>query len=107
MRIRSFTFEREEVEEFIGAAWELRRGNPGWIPPIKEGIAAQLSERNPFFAHGRMQSFLAQRDGRSVGRCSAMIDERLSPGGRDEFGSSRAPTGGRPASATPTPIWRR
>ena len=77
MEIRAFTFEPREVDLFVESARELRRDDPGWIPPSTSSVRAQLSDRNPFFRHGRSRNFLALRDGLVVGRCSAMLDPRL------------------------------
>lgn len=77
MEVRAFTFEPPEVDLFIESARELRRDDPGWIPPPTSSVRAKLSDRNPFFRHGRSRNFLALSDGQVVGRCAAMIDPRL------------------------------
>lgn len=77
MRVRSFWLEPDSVEEFVQIAWKLREGDPRWIPPVRGTLRAHLSEANPFFRYGRIRNFLALRDGRGVGRCSAIIDPRL------------------------------
>lgn len=81
MRIRSFTHEPEAVEEFVQVAWDLRADDPRWVPPIRASLHAELSETNPFFRHGRIRNFMAVREGRAVGRCSAIVDPRLTAGG--------------------------
>lgn len=82
MRVRGFSFEPAGLEAFVQVAWDLRADDPGWVPPIRDSLRAHLSQDNPFFRHGRIRNFLALREGRAVGRCSAIIDERLLDDGR-------------------------
>lgn len=82
MRVQSFTFEPDGVAEFVDVGRDLREGDPTWIPPIRDTLRTQLSEANPFFRHGRIRNFLVVRGGDPVGRCSAILDERLTRNGR-------------------------
>lgn len=62
--------------EFIELAFRLNRGDAAWVPPLKgEAYALLTPGKNPWFEHGRAQLFLARRQGRTVGRISAHIDE--------------------------------
>ena len=64
---------REALGRFIAFPYALHRGDPGWAPPLRRDVRAQLSpEKNPFFAHAEIAHFLAERDGRVVGRISAI-----------------------------------
>lgn len=66
---------RSEQNEFIKFAWELYRGDPNWVPPLKMSLKELLGyKRHPFYDNGAIQTFLA-RDGRKVvGRIAAIID---------------------------------
>jgi hypothetical protein len=62
--------------EFIELAYRLNRGDPNWVPPLRDEIAALINpKKNPWFGHGRAQLFLARRGERNVGRISAHIDD--------------------------------
>lgn len=62
--------------EFVDVAYRLNAADPNWVPNLRsEEIAKFTPGKNPFFGHARVQLFVARRDGRTVGRISAHIDE--------------------------------
>lgn len=68
--------DKADKREFVELAYRLNRGDPAWVPPLKGEVFDLLTPgKNPWFEHGRAQLFLARRDGRTVGRISAHIDE--------------------------------
>ena len=70
---------KAELERFIRLPMRLNAGDPNYIPALLLERREALSPKtNPFFAHADVQFFLAERDGRDVGRISAQIDH-LSP----------------------------
>ena len=63
---------------FIELAWTLNRADPSWVPPLRSEVKGLLDPAvNPWFEHGRLQLFLAERDGVPVGRISAQVDRLL------------------------------
>lgn len=68
---------RADLERFLRLPWALRRGDPGWIPPLVSEVRARLDRRHPFFAVGDAQLFLAWRGREVVGRVSASHDARF------------------------------
>jgi GNAT superfamily N-acetyltransferase len=76
---------RRDLDAFIRVPFRLHRGTP-WVPPlIMERREFLNREKNPFFAHGEAEYFLAERDGEVVGRITAHVDERWTQhnGGND------------------------
>jgi GNAT superfamily N-acetyltransferase len=66
---------RNDTREFVELAFRLNRGDPNWVPPLKDEVYGLLSPRkNPWFQHAEAQLFLARRGERTVGRISAHID---------------------------------
>jgi GNAT superfamily N-acetyltransferase len=60
---------------FVDVAYRLNAGDPNWVPPLKRDVHGLITPgKNPWFGHGNAQLFLAERDGRAVGRISAHID---------------------------------
>jgi hypothetical protein len=60
---------------FVDLAYELNRHDPNWVPPLKTEVHGLLDPRtNPWFEHAEARFFLAERDGRFVGRISAQVD---------------------------------
>lgn len=68
---------RRDLRAFIDFPYQLHRGEPLWAPPLKVEQRQRLDrKRNPFFDHGRAAYFLAERDGRAVGRIAAVANGR-------------------------------
>ncbi len=63
-------------KRFVDLLWDLYAGDPAWVPPLRdEALGLIGGERtNPWFGHGRAAFWLAERDGRAVGRISAQVD---------------------------------
>jgi GNAT superfamily N-acetyltransferase len=60
---------------FVEVAFRLNARDPNWVPPLKHEVHGLITPgKNPWFGHGEAQLFLAERDGRAVGRISAHID---------------------------------
>ncbi len=67
--------DKADKREFVELAFRLNRGDPAWVPPLKnEAFDLLTPDKNPWFEHGKAQLFLARRDGRTVGRISAHVD---------------------------------
>ena len=61
---------------FVDLAWDVYRDDPAWVPPLKSEVHGLLDPaQNPWFGHARANLWLAERDGRPVGRISAQVDE--------------------------------
>lgn len=68
---------RRDLDRFIKLPFRLYANEPRWIPPLISERRAFLDRRkNPYFDHAEAAYFLAERDGRAVGRISAQIDQR-------------------------------
>ncbi len=73
-----------ELDAFIRLPWSIYRDDPHWVPPLMSDVRKLLSpEHNPFFEHGKIECFLARRDGRVIGRIAA-IRNRLHEEFHDE-----------------------
>ena len=65
-----------DLERFIGFPYELYRGDPLWVPPLRMDVRTLLSPaKNPFFEHAEAQYYLAVRNGRTVGRIAAIKND--------------------------------
>ena len=76
---------RADRKAFVDLAWDVYRGDPAWVPPLKQEVHGLITPgENPWFEHGRAQLWLATRSGRPVGRISAQVDdlvlEQMGPG---------------------------
>lgn len=60
---------------FVDLPFRLYREDPNWVPPLKrEALGLLTPEKNGWYSHAKVQLFLAEEDGRVVGRISAHID---------------------------------
>jgi GNAT superfamily N-acetyltransferase len=67
---------KADRKAFVDFAWEVYRDDPAWIPPLKDEVHGLLNpKKNPWFEHARAQLWLAERDGKAVGRISAQVDD--------------------------------
>lgn len=68
---------RQDLDGFLRFPRHVYGSDPNWVPPLISEQAKRLDQtKNPYFAHARMQMFLAQRNGDPVGTISATINER-------------------------------
>jgi hypothetical protein len=67
---------RRDIREFIDLPYRLHSSSGVWIPPLRlERRLFLMRSQNAFFSHGDAQLFVAERDGRVVGRLSAQYDD--------------------------------
>jgi hypothetical protein len=66
---------KADMRTFLDVMYRLNSVDPNWVPPLREEAAGLLDpKKNGWFSHAEAQYFLAERDGRAVGRISAHID---------------------------------
>src|SRR4051794_24896743 len=69
---------RRDRRAFVELPFGLYANDPVWIPPLRLERRLYLNRRfNPFLQRAEAQLFLAERDGRVVGRISAHVDPRF------------------------------
>ncbi|HXS33693.1 MAG TPA: hypothetical protein VN758_07980 [Solirubrobacterales bacterium] len=68
---------RRELKRFVKVPFRLHRDQPQWVAPlIFERMEFLNREKNPYFAHAEAEYFLAERDGKAVGRVTVQVDSR-------------------------------
>jgi GNAT superfamily N-acetyltransferase len=66
---------KADQNAFVDLPYRLYANDPNWVPPLKSEVHGLLNvKKNPWFGHGEAKLFLAERDGRVVGRISAHLD---------------------------------
>ncbi|MFT3977080.1 MAG: N-acetyltransferase [Sphingomonas bacterium] len=66
---------KRDRKTFVDLPFRLYRDDPNWVPPLKgEALGLLTPEKNGWYSHAKAQLFLAEQDGRVVGRISAHID---------------------------------
>ena len=67
---------KKELMKFIKFQWEIYKNDNYWVPPlIMERKKLLNKEKNPFFKHAEAEYFLAEKDGKLVGRIAAIKND--------------------------------
>jgi len=80
---------KADRKAFVDLPFRLYKDNPNWVAPLKDEAMGLITPgKNPFFEHAVAQLFLAERNGRVVGRISASIDHMWTPMPADKGGGA-------------------
>jgi len=67
---------QQEKKAFVELLWDTYKDDPNWVPPLMMDRMKLIDEKkNPFYHHAKTAWFLAERDGKRVGRIAAIINE--------------------------------
>ncbi|MDB5717052.1 MAG: hypothetical protein JWM38_479 [Sphingomonas bacterium] len=67
---------RADRNAFVDLPFRLYAADANWIPPLKDEVHGLIDPmKNPWFEHADAGLFLAERDGKVVGRISAQVDQ--------------------------------
>ena len=74
LSIRPVATKRDR-KTFVDFPFGLYANDPHWVPPLKgEALGLITPETNGWYSHAKAQLFLAEENGRVVGRISAHLD---------------------------------
>jgi hypothetical protein len=74
LKIRSVTIDRD-LKRFIDLPYRLHRKDPAWVPQLRIAQKDILNRKNhPFYKTSDAEMYLAERDGRTVGRVMAILN---------------------------------
>lgn len=65
---------RADLARFFDVADRLYARDPNWVAPLRSDAFKVFQDKNPFFRHGEIQLFLANRGSEAVGRIAAILD---------------------------------
>ncbi|HLF94801.1 MAG TPA: GNAT family N-acetyltransferase [Planctomycetota bacterium] len=67
--------DARQLDAFIRLPFALYQGDPNFVPPLVASEKKMMDpKRNPFYDHAEAAHFLAEKDGRLVGRISAILN---------------------------------
>ena len=72
--IERISRSKKDLQRFFDVADRIYRGDPNWVPPLRDDVAKVFADKNPFFEHAEMDLFVARRDGQDAGRIAAILD---------------------------------
>lgn len=65
--------DNRDINRFIDFHYDLYRGTPNWTPPFRNDIRLMFDPvRHPYYEHSVAEFYVAERDGKIVGRIAAM-----------------------------------
>jgi hypothetical protein len=65
------------LRRFIELPYQLYKGNPNWVPPLRVDIMTQLSpEKHPFYRYASHAFFLATHNGHDIGRIAVFHNRK-------------------------------
>lgn len=66
---------RRDRKQFLLFPWQHYRGDPNWIPPLRQNQKELVGfARHPFYDDAEAQAFLATRNGEVCGRILALVN---------------------------------
>lgn len=72
---------------FVRFLWDVYANDPAWVPPLEMDRMKLIDEvKNPFYKHSEVAWFLAERDGKIVGRIAAIINRNHNQTHHDKAG---------------------
>jgi GNAT superfamily N-acetyltransferase len=76
-----------DTKKFIDFIYELYNDDKNWVPPLRMDREKLIDKKkNPFYAHSSMELFLAERDGRVIGRIGAIVNDNHNKEHNDKVG---------------------
>jgi len=81
--------DKKGLNAFIGLSWLIynEKEHPQWVPPLRVAVKESLDTvHNPFYKRADIQLFLAERDGRLVGRIAAIVNRAYNEFHQEKMG---------------------
>lgn len=73
--IRPVRSKKDETR-FIKFQWTINEGYPNWVPPLLMDRRKLIDRKgNPFYKHAEIEMFLAEREGKLLGRIAAIVND--------------------------------
>lgn len=76
VEIRKVTTLKDE-QAFLDLPKYIYQDNLNWVQPLQDSVVKNFASENPFFEYGKLERFLAIREGQVVGRIVSAINQRL------------------------------
>lgn len=75
--IKAIPLEKSAIKKYVQYGVDMYKGNPYYVPPlIIDDVNTLMPTKNPAFDFCEAQPFMAYRDGKPVGRITAIINKK-------------------------------
>ncbi|NJR48639.1 MAG: hypothetical protein HC780_02870 [Leptolyngbyaceae cyanobacterium CSU_1_3] len=69
--------DKDKQAQFLDVPAIVYANDPNWVAPLRSDVSKKFEVDNPFFQYGRLQQFIAVRNGGAIGRIVAAVNDRL------------------------------
>ncbi len=74
----TYVSTKEEKKRFVEFIYPFYKDAEPWVPPLRMDQKKLINpKKNPFFNNAEMAMFMAEKDGKDVGRIAAIVDHRF------------------------------
>ncbi|MCD4817709.1 MAG: GNAT family N-acetyltransferase [Candidatus Cloacimonetes bacterium] len=78
---------KKDLQRFIKLPFRLYKNDPNWIPPLIMDMKTKFNpQKNPYYEHSQVQPFLAERNGKIIGRITAQTNTQHNKAHNDKVG---------------------
>jgi hypothetical protein len=77
VQIIPLTRNRRDIDRFLELSYSIYRQDSYWVAPLLMDLKKVFADANPLFDHAEMQLWIAQRNGRDVGRIAGIMDHNF------------------------------
>ncbi len=78
---------KNDTTKFIKFLWDIYRDDRVWVPPlVMDRKKLMDTKKNPFYQHADTEFYLAERDGKIVGRIAAIVNHNHNKEHGDKVG---------------------
>ncbi|MCX5871945.1 MAG: acyl-CoA N-acyltransferase, partial [Deltaproteobacteria bacterium] len=79
---------RNDLKKFINLPWSIYPSQSNWVPPLKSDLKRLLNtQKHPFWEFSKRELFIAERDGKLIGRIAAIVDENYNEYHKEKMGT--------------------
>src|ERR1035437_9481237 len=73
--VRAISSKSDRLK-FVRMMWDIYGDDPNWVPPMEMDRMKLIdTAKNPFYRHAKIRFWVAERDGKIVGRIGACIND--------------------------------
>ncbi|RLA65436.1 MAG: N-acetyltransferase [Epsilonproteobacteria bacterium] len=65
---------KKDLDRFIDLPFDIYKDSPYWVPPLKITVKDIFKPNHPFFDQAKIKSWVAEKDGKVVGRITAIVN---------------------------------
>jgi GNAT superfamily N-acetyltransferase len=84
IQVLPLSLSSRDVARFLNVSYPIYRNDPLWVAPLLMDLKKVFTDANPLFEHARMQLWVANQDGRDVGRIAGIIDDHYQKAAKDQ-----------------------